>query len=136
MWSERIGDGIGDCRIGDHADLDGIDAHIGKDGLDLLGDELRRHQMHAANPLRVLRRQRGQYRHAIDATGRECLEVGLDAGAAGRVGAGDGKNVSDHERAFLMALAMRRVAASGSGVPQMAETTARPLAPAKQAPAA
>ncbi len=113
MWSERIGDRFGDCRIRNHADLDGVDPHIGKDGLfDLLRDKLRRNGVDAGNTLRVLGRQRGQCRHAIDATRRECLQVRLNAGAAGGVGAGDGKNVSDHERALLMALAMSAAAAA------------------------
>ena len=39
----------------------------------------------------VLRRQRRDDGRAINAKRRKCLEIGLNAGAAGRVGPGDGQ---------------------------------------------
>ena len=42
-------------------------------------------------PVRVLCRQSGDDRRTVDAKRRKCLEIGLNAGAARRVGTGDGQ---------------------------------------------
>ena len=72
-----------------HAELDGIDADVLDHRLDLRLQEGRRHAVDARHAERVLRGQRGDGRHAVAAERREGLEVGLDAGAAAAVGAGD-----------------------------------------------
>ena len=48
-----------------------------------------RHRVDGAHPDRVLGRDRGDRGHAVHAAARERLQVGLDAGAAAGVGAGD-----------------------------------------------
>ena len=55
------------------------------DRFDLQGHELCRHDVDAGHAERVLRRQRGDRRGAVDAVRRERLEVGLDPGAPARV---------------------------------------------------
>ena len=59
----------------------------------------RRHVVDAGDAAGVLRGQRGDDRRAIDAERRKCLEVGLDAGAAARIRAGDGDGDRGHHRA-------------------------------------
>jgi hypothetical protein len=87
------GDDLGGTE---HADLHRVDAHIGEQRVDLLGDERGRHGMHAGDGARVLRRQSGHHAGAIGAQRREGLEIGKDAGAARGVDAGDGKDVAGH----------------------------------------
>src|SRR5690606_563716 len=81
---------------------------------------------------RVLGHQRRHHRGAVSAESRERLQVCLDAGAAAGIGPGDGEDVRNH-RPLPSRIAWRSAsaAARGSGAPQMAETTARPSAPAR-----
>jgi hypothetical protein len=44
---------------------------------------------------RVLRRDRGECRGAVDAEGGESLKIGLNARARSRVGAGNGESFAD-----------------------------------------
>ena len=55
----------------------------------LLADEGERQLLDGRDGDRVLRRQRDEHGRAVAAGGRERLQVGLDAGAAARVGRGD-----------------------------------------------
>ena len=57
--------------------------------LHLTDDRLRRDRGDALDPDRVLPRDRRDRGHAVHAAARERLQVGLDAGAAARVRAGD-----------------------------------------------
>jgi hypothetical protein len=66
--------------------------------VDLRRNEVRRRQMHAENTLRVLRRQRSDDGHTVAAKRRECLEIGLNSGAAGWIGAGNRKNIGNIRR--------------------------------------
>ncbi len=52
--------------------------------------------MHLPHPQRVLRRDERERAGAVDAEAVEGLEVGLDAGAAARVRAGDGERDGGH----------------------------------------
>ena len=56
---------------------------------------VRRHRVDARHADRVLRGQRGDRRHPVDAAARERLQVGLDPGAAAGVGAGDREHGGD-----------------------------------------
>ena len=49
-------------------------------------------RVHRRDADRVLSSDRGDRRHPVHAGGRKCLEIGLDAGAAAGVGAGDGED--------------------------------------------
>ena len=62
---------------------------------DLLDDELGRDGLDRADADGVLRGQRRDRRHPVDAAARERLQVGLDAGAAAGVGAGDREDGGD-----------------------------------------
>src|SRR5690606_23008974 len=74
----------------------------------------------------------GDHRHPVDPGGQEGLEVGLDAGAAARVGPGDGKRPGDHSTGTVgqwrasSAKRRSRVAAPSHGTrPLRAARTAR-----------
>ena len=56
-------------------------------GLDLRGDDVVGHDVDAGDADGVLGRHRGDGRGAVDAVGGKCLQIGLDAGAAARIGA-------------------------------------------------
>ena len=88
----------GDLARRQHADLHGRDVDVGEDGVDLGREERGRGHVDGRDAAGVLGRQRGQGRHAVAAERREGLEVGLDAGAAARVGACNGKDVGGHGR--------------------------------------
>ena len=79
-----------------HADLHRIDVEIGEHRVDLRGDEIGRHVVDAGDALGVLRGQRRDHRGAIDAERGEGLQVGLDAGAAAGIRAGDGDGDRGH----------------------------------------
>ena len=88
---ERIGDRIDHFPVGEHAQLDRADAKIIEAGIDLRAQEFQRRHVyrgHAAGVLRGQRGDRGQPVHAVRGKG---LEVGLNAGAAAGIGAGDGQ---------------------------------------------
>src|SRR5262249_58633668 len=95
------------------------------------GDELRRHVVDRAHALGVLRRERGDDRGAVDAERRERLEIGLDAGAAAGVRAGNGqsdrRHTESHSRFLILSSPRKRgpiTTASGIWVPACAGTTA------------
>ena len=90
----------------------------------------------AGDALRVLRGQRGDDRSAIDAERGEGLQIGLDAGAAARIRAGDGERRSRswprplRQRGVDDARAGRARPAPGRCASDSAEITATPSAPA------
>ena len=95
-WGSRPARG----QVGHHADDGGGGEHPGlhpahgevvEHGLDLLADERGLECHDAAHLGRVLRGHGGEGARAVHAVGREGLEVGLGAGAAARVGSGDGQ---------------------------------------------
>ena len=78
-----------DLRRMQHTDLDCVHADVFNDSLDLRFKELRRDRVNTAHAKCVLRRQCRDGRHAVAAQGAESFEVGLDAGTATAVRAGD-----------------------------------------------
>ncbi len=88
---ERGGDDVDGRGVGEHADLDRAGIKIGEHGIELRGDEIGRHIVNAEHALGVLRRQRGDDGRAIDAERGKGLQIGLDAGAAARIRAGNGE---------------------------------------------
>ncbi len=96
MMPQTLCDRRGNLRCRHHADLNRIDPHVGEYRVDLFGDESRVDGLKGSHTLRVLRRQRGDNRHAIGTERGECLQVGLDAGAAAWIRAGDGKDIGNH----------------------------------------
>jgi hypothetical protein len=95
MAAQRLGDGAHDIRVGEHADLHGIDADIVENGVELCRDERRIGRVDGRDAARVLRGECGDDARAVGAERRERLEVGLDARAAARIGAGDREDVGN-----------------------------------------
>ncbi len=95
-------------RVAEHPDLDRVDHDVVADRGELLGQELRRGTEHAAHATGVLGGQRGDRGHAVRAVRGERLEVRLDAGPAGRVGAGDGQGADDHRSSVSHGTGCRR----------------------------
>ena len=79
------------AAIAEHAGFYGGDIEIGNDGAKLRGNEVRRYREDAGDAKRILRGQRRDDRRAVNAERGKRLEVSLNAGAAGGVGAGDGQ---------------------------------------------
>ena len=77
-------------------DLHGVDAHIGKEGVDLAADEFGRHRQDVGDGLRILRSEGGHHGTAVGAQGHHGFHVGQNAGPPGGVDAGDGQGVGDH----------------------------------------
>jgi len=92
---QRVGDGAHDLRIGEHADLHGVDADVVEDGVELRAHERGVGRVDRRDAARVLRRERRDHARAVCAERGERLQVGLDARAAARVGAGDREDVGD-----------------------------------------
>ena len=92
---ERLVDRRDDLGRPEHPDLHGVDADVLGDGPDLLDDEVAGHRVHAGDADGVLRGQRGDRGHAVDAAAGERLQVGLDPGAAAGVRAGDREHGGD-----------------------------------------
>ena len=82
-------DHLDDQRGREHAGLGRVDSDVVDNGPHLSAHEGRRDEVDLFHPGGVLGSQGGNRRHAVRAERRERLEVGLDAGATARVGAGD-----------------------------------------------
>jgi hypothetical protein len=82
---------VDDLGIGQHAQLHRADAEVVEAGVDLGAQEIHRRHVHGADAARVLGGERGERAQAMHAVGGEGFQVGLDAGAAAGVGAGDGQ---------------------------------------------
>ena len=96
MRLQAIGDGRRDAAVRKHADLHRGDGDVGEYGVDLRADEGRRGHMDARHAAGVLRRQRGDDGHPVTAVGGKGFQIGLDAGAAGGIRAGNGQQIRDH----------------------------------------
>ena len=92
-------DGVDHGGVTEHADLDGVDADVVADGVQLRREERRRGNVDGAHALGVLRCQGGDGGHAVAAVRRDALQVGLDSGPAGGIGAGDGQHTGNARRA-------------------------------------
>ena len=78
----------------EHADLDGVDADVVGHRPHLLDDRFGRKRVDAGHRHGVLGGHGGDRRHAVHPAARESLQVGLDAGPAAGVGAGDREDAS------------------------------------------
>jgi hypothetical protein len=86
---DDLGDGLDDPRRREHPGLGGADPDVADDRPDLRRDDVRRHQVHVGDPERVLHRH-GRHRDAaVHPAHRHRPQVGLEAGGAPGVGAGD-----------------------------------------------
>ena len=116
-------DAAHDLSRAEHADLHRIDADVGGDHLDLPLDGLEWQRPDAEDAQGVLGGHGGDGGHAVAAQALDRLQIGLDAGAAARVAAGDGQDPgrpSDWfrrvHRPDSMALAEGRPEGVGTGV--------------------
>src|SRR5258707_8348746 len=124
-----------DRALGYHSDLDRADGEIGENRIHLRGDEVRRHVVDGSYVFGVLRGERSDNRGAVDAERRERFQIGLDAGAAARIRAGDGQRNRRHPAPRCTSASSTtprscRAAARGSSLSESAEITATPSAPA------
>ena len=92
------GDGFDDRDRRKHPGLRRGWVEVLHHAVDLGHDQLHRQFEDVGDRDRVLGRDRGDRRGAVDAKRREGLEVGLDPSAAAGVGAGDGKRDHGHAR--------------------------------------
>ena len=91
MALDTGGHGLDDGRAREHPGLEGRDREIFRDGVELRSDDVGIDVLDGADADRVLGGDRRDDGHAVDAEGRERLQVGLDAGPGPGVGAGDGQ---------------------------------------------
>ena len=89
--SKEIGNGIHDGRCPEHACLHGIRRNVVVDGFELGFDHGNRGIHDHADAFRILRGQGADTAHTVGAEGGKGLQVGLDTGTAGGVGARDGE---------------------------------------------
>ena len=87
------------CR-GYHADLDGIGVDVGKDGVQLLREELGGRLKNVGHAGGVLGGQGGDSAHGKNAVGGHRLDVSLDTGASAGITASNGQ-CCFHRRYFL-----------------------------------
>ncbi len=110
-----------------HAGFDRVGADIVEHHLDLLADEFWRDRQHAEDAQGVLRGQRSDRRRCVGTEHRHRLDIGLDAGAAAGIRAGDDQHPPAHDCAACTipppgtrpgaaqsAMACRQVPPSGS----------------------
>lgn len=89
--SKEIRNRIHDGSCPEHACLDGIRRNVVVDGFELGFDHGNRGIRDHADALRILRCQGADAAHAVGAEGGKGLQVCLDTGSAGGVGARDGE---------------------------------------------
>ena len=89
--SKEIGNGIHDGSCPEHAGLHSIGRNVVVDGFELGFDHGNRGIRDHADSCRILRGQGADTAHAVGAEGGKGLQVGLDTGTAGGVGARDGE---------------------------------------------
>ena len=100
MALEELRDGLDDRAREEHPRLRRVDADVVEDGVELRADEVRRQLVHGRHRRRVLGGQRDERARPVRARGGERLQVGLDAGAAARVGRGDRQRAWNHSAPF------------------------------------
>ena len=104
---QAVGHRFNDVGGVEHADFDGVGADVGQDRVDLGGDEVRRYRMNGGDGLCVLGGQGRDYGHAVAFQGGKGFQVGLNAGPAAAVRAGDGQGprMGVHGVPFLASMA-------------------------------
>ena len=87
MLLEPVGHGLDDLAGEEHPGLRSVDPDVAGDRVELRAHEPRRHLVDGGDLARVLRRERDDRRHAVNAGGGERLQVGLDPGPSAGIGA-------------------------------------------------
>ena len=93
MFTDEIHQHIHHCRIAQGAGFDGVNGGIVSKAPELLANQLGGDRLGAINVARILNREAGQNGQGVAAQRGDCLNVGLDAGAAGGVEAGKNQNL-------------------------------------------
>ena len=88
---QPLGDGVDERGRRYHTDLHRIGVDIGKHGVDLLCQKLRRGVKNGGHTGGVLCGQGGNGTHGKHAVGGHGLDIGLDPGAAAGITAGNGQ---------------------------------------------
>src|SRR6266545_827280 len=101
-----------DLSGAEHPALDRIGREVGGERVELLRDELGGERLPRVHTGGVLRGDRGDHARAEDTELMERLEVGLNPGAAARIGAGDGQR--DSHRVTSLANATGRAMLRGT----------------------
>ncbi len=101
MLFNLIGDDVDDRFIGEHAGFHRVSADVGYHRVDLRRDEFGTERKNCAHADGVLRGDGGDRRGAVDAESGKSFQIGLNARAGARVGAGDGERFANrfHDRA-------------------------------------
>ena len=90
--AEPVRDGGDELGRGQHPGLDDVDADVVEDAVELRQHRFDRQVPGALDADAVLRGDGDDDAHAVDTGGEHRLEIGLDAGAAAGVRAGDGEH--------------------------------------------
>ncbi len=85
-----------------HPDFNGVGAHIAEHRVYLLHGKIRWNGMDAGYAPGILGGQGRYDRHAVTANGGKGFQIGLNAGAAAAVGAGDGQDFTIMPGGFLI----------------------------------
>ena len=97
---QRIRNNLDERRRTHHANLDCVGGDILKDRTELRREEIRRCLLHGQHARRILRRERRDDAHAVDAVGQHGLEVRLHPRAAAAVATRDREHLR-HVRPYL-----------------------------------
>ena len=73
----------------DHADLDRVRADVGKNAVELLGEEIRRYLKDSLDAGGILGGQGGDGAHGVNAVCGHGLDVGLNSGASAGIASSD-----------------------------------------------
>ena len=88
--ADGLGHRFDDRRRAQRSGLGGMGRYVIENGFDLLTDQFRIEEFDTADGLCILDGDQRQYRLAVDAELVKSFEIGLDAGAAAGIRAGDG----------------------------------------------
>ena len=99
LFLQHPGDRLDRLEFAQHSGLDGIGADVVEHQGDLLGNEIAGHVDHPEHALGVLGGQGGDGGRRIAAERRHRLDIGLNAGPAARIRAGDDQDPAAQFRA-------------------------------------
>jgi rubredoxin len=102
VLAEHVGDGVRDRGGAEHAELERGDGNIGEHRARLRRHQLGVERVQAVHAARVLHRERRHGAHRIGAHRGDSEQIGLHAGAARRVGGGEGEHGRRRKRHGLI----------------------------------
>ena len=127
-----VGEDFGDRRdvldAAERADLERVDRHVLEQATGLVGDPFRVDWLDGFHAKRVLHRDRGDDRQRVATHARQSQQVGLYAGASGRIGRGERQHQRWEFRIFVGRRGHCRIGAkiaSGDAAHRKLRTTPR-----------